>query len=759
MTSGTPHADPPPDASARGGRNSSTGHDSHVHGEERGHSHQLRDDHGQGQGHDQVEARVHVQSQSDTPDQFHDHSRDEARGQGHRPGLSHDDGDDHGHGHDHDHDHGRQGVVALAIACVALGAGFGIESFAGTGDGESVPVWWSEIAYATAMAATAPAIVPGAWKGLLHDRTLGINALIVFAVLAAITLGEWSEGATVAVLFVVGEAIEGFTFARTRGAVSSLRDVIPATASVVSGDGTVSNVAVSEIPVGTRVAVRPGGWIPIDGIVIEGTAAVNQAPLTGESVPVDRGPGDEVLAGTVNLDGFLVVETSRAFDATAVASIARVAGSALNGSTRNQRLIQHFARWYTPAVIALAVAVGFVAPLALGEPVAEWFGRALVLVLVACPCALLMAAPIAIVAAVGNASRHGVVVRSAAALEAAGMVDAVGFDKTGTITHGTLDVVDVSAVNPELADGALVLSLAAAVEARSEHPVGLAIARAGASPAHLTRGVDQFRAVAGSGVAAVVGGRAVMVGRAGWLKSLGIDVSRIEGDIERHERAGRRAVAVGAALTPGGEVVAIGTVAMADHIRAEAAEAIEALRAGRIGTVRMISGDAMPAALSIAAAAGIAPEDVRAGLMPEGKVAAVRELESIPGVRGVAMIGDGINDAPALAGATVGIAIGSSAAIARDAADVTIVSDDLRRVPWFLSLAARTRRTITTNVVLALGIKLVVLVLATLGYANLWLAIAADTGATVLVALNGSRLMVRGRGDFRPGTTAASPVA
>jgi Cd2+/Zn2+-exporting ATPase len=643
---------------------------------------------------------------------------------------------------------------------MALAAGFGIEYVAGLGDGAPVPVWWSDVAYATAMAATAPAILPGAWKGLAHDRTLGINALIAFATLAAVALGEWSEGATVAVLFVVGEAIEGFTFARTRGAVSSLRDAIPATARVISGDGTARDVAVSEISTGTRVAVQPGGWIPIDGIVIEGTAAVNQAPLTGESLPVDRAPGDEVLAGTVNLDGFLVVETSRAFDATAVASIARVAGSALNGSTRNQRLIQHFARWYTPVVIALAVAVGFVAPLALGEPVTEWFGRALVLVLVACPCALLMAAPIAIVAAVGNASRHGVVIRSAAALEAAGMVDAVAFDKTGTITHGTLDVVDVLAVNPDLADETSVLSLAAAVEARSEHPVGLAIARAGAYSAHLTHGVDRFRAVAGSGVAAVVGGRAVMVGRAGWLTSLGIDVSRIEGEIERYERAGRRAVVVGAALTPGGEVLTIGTIALADRIRPEATEAIEALRAGRIRTVRMISGDAIPAAQSIAGAARIAPEDVRAGLMPDGKVAAVRELQSIPGVRAVAMVGDGINDAPALAAATVGIAIGSSsAAIAREAADVTIVSDDLRRVPWFLNLAARTRRTIATNVVLALGIKLVVLVLATLGYANLWLAIIADTGATVLVALNGSRLIFRGRGDVRPVSMAASSVA
>ncbi len=756
MTSGTPHADPPPDAPDRGGRASATDHDAHAHGEGRRHASQHDDGRGQGLGHDHAGTHVLAHGQSEAPDYVHDHAHEEVHGQGHRPDHGHDEVDDH----DHDHDHGRGGVIALAIAGVALAAGFGIEYAADLGGGASVPAWWSDVAFAAAMAATAPAILPGAWSGLVHDRTLGINALMVIAVSAAIALGEWSEGATVAVLFVLGEAIEGFTFARTRGAVSSLLDVVPATASVVSGDGTARDVAVREIAVGTRVAVRPGGWIPIDGIVIEGTAAVNQAPLTGESLPVDRGPGDEVLAGTVNLDGFLAVETSRAFDATAVASIVRVASSALNGSTRNQRLMQQFARWYTPAVIALAVAVGFVAPLALGEPVTEWFGRALVLVLVACPCALLMAAPVAIVAAVGNASRHGVVIRSASALEAAGVVDAVGFDKTGTITRGTLDVVDVSAVNPELADGALVLALAAAVEARSEHPVGLAIARAGASPAHLTHGVDQFRAVAGSGVAAVVGGRAVMVGRPGWLASLGINVGRIEGDIERYERAGWRAVAVGATLTPGGEVLAIGTIALADQIRPEAAEAIEALRGGGIGTVRMISGDAQSAALSIAGAAGIAPEDVRAGLMPDGKVAAVRELQSIPGVRAVAMVGDGINDAPALAVATVGIAMGTgSAAIARDAADVTIVSDDLRRVPWFLDLAARTRRTIAMNVVLALGIKLVVLVFATLGYANLWLAIAADTGATVLVALNGSRLMGRGRGDIRPAASAATPVA
>ena len=614
------------------------------------------------------------------------------------------------------------------------------------------------MAFGTAILATAPAILPGAWSGVIRGRTLDINALVAVATLGAMALGDWSEGATVAFLFVLGEAIESFTFSRTRGAVSSLLDVVPATARVLLGDGSARELPVRDIAPGSRVAIKPGERIPIDGVVRSGSASVNQAPLTGESLPVDRVVGDEVLAGTVNLNGYLEIETSRAFDATAVASIVRVANSALRGSTRNQRLVQRFARWYTPAVVILAIAVGVVTPLALGEPVSEWFGRALVLVLVACPCALLMAAPVAVVAAVGNASRHGVVVRTAGALEAAATVDAIGFDKTGTLTYGLLDVVGVTPAPNVAMDAPTLLRLAAMVESRSEHPVAAAIVRKASIVSTDLDGVHEFRAVTGSGLMASVDGQLIAVGRATWIESLGANLEPIGTDLDRYAGFGQRAVVVAANDGLGTAWRVVGTIAVSDRLRSEAAEAIAAVRARGVRAIRLITGDAEPAAVAIAAVAGIPRDEVRAALLPEGKVEAVRAIGGLPGVRSVAMVGDGINDAPALAAADVGIAMGTgSAAIARDVADVTIVADDLRRVAWFLALAERTRRTIIANLALALGIKLFVLVLASLGFANLWMAIAADTGATVLVALNGSRLLGRGlRGERRSIPSLAS---
>jgi Cd2+/Zn2+-exporting ATPase len=655
----------------------------------------------------------------------------------------------HGHGA-HDHSHGPGGYVSVAIAAVALAIGYGIDVF-----GTSLPWWSRSAAFGVAILATAPAILPAAWAGVVRGRTLDINALVAIATLGAITLGDWSEGATVAFLFVLGEAIEEFTFARTRRMVSTLLDVLPDTAHVMFDDGSTHVLPVRDIAVGSRIAIKPGGRIPIDGVVRTGSAAVDQSPLTGESLPVDRSVGDEVLAGTVNLNGYLEVETTRPFDSTAVSSIVRVAGSALSGSAHNQRLVQRFARWYTPVVVSLAVAIGVAAPLILGEPVAEWFGRALVLVLVACPCALLMAAPVAVVAAVGNASRHGVVVRTAGALEAAGTVNAVGFDKTGTLTHGSLDVVDVQCIPDVVSNAAELLHLAGAAESRSEHPVGVALVRASALTRQDRLTVDHFRSVTGAGVVATVDGREVAVGRDTWIASLGAAVGPIEAHVVQQEAAGRRAVVV--ALADGPEMTwqVAGVIAVADRVRSEAHEAVAAVRSQGGRVVQMISGDTEPAAQAVAARVGISSSDVRASLLPQGKVDAVRALRSCPGVRAVSMVGDGINDAPALAAADVGIAMGvGSAAIARDLADVTIVADDLRRVAWFLDLAVRTRRTIIINVVLALGIKLLVLVFAMLGFANLWMAIAADTGATVLVAINGSRLLAGGPGATDRGVTA-----
>ncbi len=681
------------------------------------------------------------------------------------PGDHDHDHEAHGHGgggHD-DHDHGpaeRHETILLAVAAVAIVVGHVLDLW---GAGIGAPDWSARATFAIAILATLPLILPEAWEGIVRERTLGIGALVTVATAGAVFLGDWPEGATVAFLFVLGEAIEGYAFASTRRSVSSLLDIAPATATVIGDDGAPREVPVREISPGMHVAVRPGERIPVDGIVLAGASSINQAALTGESLPVERGIGDEVLAGTMNVDGYLEVSVTRIADDTAVAMIVRVAGSALSGTTRNQRLVQRFARWYTPTVIALAIAVGVVAPLVLGEPVADWFGRALILVLVACPCALLMAAPVAIVAAVGNASRHGVVIRTAAALEAAGTVDAVAFDKTGTLTHGLLEVTEVLPVHGDR-DG--LLRIAAAVEARSEHPVAAAIVRAASAPfdgaavaPFAGAAIEEFRAVAGSGVVATVNGLAVVIGRPEWVAGQGVDLDPVRADVARLEGAGHRCVVVASTDDADASLQVWGTIGVADHVRAEAAEAVAAVRGAGRRHVLLVTGDAEPAAHAIAAATGIDVRDVRGALSPTGKVEAVRDLAARPGVRSVAMVGDGINDAPALAVAGVGIAMGrGSAAIARDMADLVIVADDLRRVGWFLDLASQTRRVIRANVAMAIGVKAIVLVLGAAGLANLWLAIATDTGATVLVALNGIRLLGWGRAGRAPSLARVAPV-
>ena len=671
--------------------------------------------------------------------------------------------DAHGHdahGHDaHGHDpHGHEGELSALVPLAGCGLFLGVGYVTGW-TGSAFPI--GTIAFGISIVFGAWQVVPVGLRGIWRDHTLDINILVALAAVGAVALGDWSEAATIIFLFMLGEAIEDFTLSRTTRSVDALLTTIPTSAQVLGLDGLETPTPVEQVPVGAIVAVRPGERIPVDGVVVRGTSAVDQAALTGESLPLDRAPGDPVFGGTLNRNGYLEVRTTHPFSDTALARVVRVAEEALTEPTDGQRLVKRFAKVYTPLVVAVAVFVAVIVPWIVGDPVAPWFDRALVLILVACPCALLVASPVAIVAAIGAAARNGVIVRNVIALERAGLIRTVAFDKTGTLTYGHPEVV---AVFP-LADGQVVdhgldqegvarlLRIAGAVELMSEHPMASAIVRASRAHPAWSGEVTGFQSFPGCGVSAVVDGRRVLIGKPGWIAGLGCDLSMLSATFASIGSCGQTPVVLAEWPLPLGHPLsdvqdlpgAVGMVsvvfAIADQRRSDAIEAVAQLRRGGVSRVLVLSGDSIGAVDAVSSAIGVLPVDRHAGLLPEDKVRLIRLLATGHS-GGVAMVGDGINDAPALAVATVGIAVGTaSSAIVHDLADVSIVADDLTRVRWFLSLAQRTRRTIIANVTIALSVKVVVAVLAVFGVASLWLAIAADAGAMLVVALNGMRLL------------------
>jgi Cd2+/Zn2+-exporting ATPase len=711
----------------------------------------------------------HEDGHEDEHEHDHDHGHlaghDGAAGAGHQD-EDEDEHDHHDHGHEdeHDHDHAAAGAGAgrgglrrrlnRATALLVLsGVGLGLGFFGGWLGWPAAAV---EACFLLGIVAGMAEIAPAGLRGVVRERSLDINFLVTIAVVGALLLGQWSEAATVVFLFSLGEAIESFTFARTRRSIQALMAIAPATARVKGPDGREAELAVEDVPVGATVVVRPGDRIPLDGEVTEGESTVDQAPITGESVPVDKTPGDPVYAATINQSGYLEVRTTKPFAENTLAKIIQLVESAQTEKAPSQQFVERFARVYTPAVVVGAVLLAVVPPLLFGEPLVPWFNRALVLLLVACPCALVVSTPVTVVAAIGNASRHGVLIKGGQYLENAGAVRVVALDKTGTLTRGIPEVQRVYAL-----DGVAerdVLRLAAAAEARSEHPLGQAIVRAarrrGLGDADLPP-VQGFRATAGSGIAAQVDGTTLAVGKPAWFEAQGVLTAAARAALAELAAAGQTPVLVARGAPDGpagtgrasgsgaaaGRPELVGVIAVADELRPAAAATIAELRGQRsLDRIVLLTGDNPATARAIARQVGLAEGDVYADLLPEDKARVVGEL--VQRHQKVAMVGDGVNDAPALAAATVGIAMGTGGSdVALETADVALVADDLGKLPWVLELSRRAANTIKVNVALALGLKAVVLVLAALGYANLWLAIAADTGASVLVSLNGMRLL------------------
>ena len=590
----------------------------------------------------------------------------------------------------------------------------------------------SVILYTLAVLCAVRYVGPKAWLAAKRLRP-DMNLLMMVAVAGAIGIGAWFEAATVSFFFALALALEAWSLGRARRAVAALMELAPPTARVKLEDGSERDVPAAEVRVGAQVIVRPGDKVPLDGRVVAGESEVNQAPITGESVPVFKGEGDDVFAGTINGEGAIEVVTTKAANDTTLAQIIRMVGSAQSRRAPSEQWVEKFARVYTPVVMALAVAIFLAPPLLLGSAWDVWFYRALVLLVIACPCALVISTPVTIVAALAGAAKQGVLVKGGTHLETPARLNAIAMDKTGTLTEGRPQVVEIVPLGSR--SETELLGLAAALEARSGHPIARAILAKAAELKIAAEPAEDVQAITGRGVTGRVAGREM------WLGSRRYIEERVNspGVLQRADdlsSAGRTIVAVG----DGQDVW--GLVAVADAVRPEAKDIVTALHRAGIEHVVMLTGDNRATAEAIAKQTGI--DEVRAELLPGDKVAAVEDLVRRYG--SVAMVGDGVNDAPAMGRADLGIAMGamgSDAAI--ETADIALMSDDLSKVPWLVLHSRATLAVIRQNVAFSIAVKLLFTVLTVVGFASLWGAIAADVGASLLVVLNGLRLLNRGQ--------------
>lgn len=577
-------------------------------------------------------------------------------------------------------------------------------------------------------------VFPRAYRAAANGA-LEMNFLMAVASIGALLIGEYAEAASVMFLFAVAQLLESASMDRARNAIRSLMKLSPTEATVLR-DGEHVRVPAEEVRVGESVLIRPGEKIPVDGSVVAGRSAVDQATITGESIPVSKQPDDEVFAGTLNGSGVLEVRSSRLPADTTLARIIHSVEEAQASRAPSQAFVDRFARVYTPAVVGVAVAIAVLPPLFAGAGWGEWFYRALALLVIACPCALVISTPVTVVSALAGAARHGILIKGGLHLENAGRATVVAFDKTGTLTAGRPEVVSVLPFDGIPVER--VLELAAAVEAHSEHPLGAAIREharaAGVRPAN----ASDTTALPGRGVQARIGAERVLVGSARLFDGgAASDGSALE-SVRRLEAQGQTVVLVGSG--PESAARPIGAIGLADRVRPEAADALDRLRDAGIEHLALLTGDNQATADAIAAAAGGRFGNVRAGLLPDDKVAAIAELRAAHGP--VLMVGDGINDAPALAAADVGVAMGAAGTdVALETADIALMGDDLSRMPVLVGLARKAESIIRGNIAFALLVKAVFVVLAVAGVATLWMAVLADMGASLLVIGNGMRAL------------------
>jgi len=598
----------------------------------------------------------------------------------------------------------------------------------GMGIAHGVPVV-SIILYVVGILAGTWIVLPKAWRAVIRLRP-DMNLLMVVAVIGAAAIGEWFEAATVAFLFAVSLLLESWSVGRARRAIASLMSLTPPSARIRDKDGQLKEVSPDKTDVGTIFIVRPGEKIPLDGDVVSGISSVNQAPITGESVPVEKQPGSEVFAGTINGDGVIEAKSTKAAKDTTLAKIIRMVGDAQSKRSPSEQWVETFARYYTPAVMALAVLVFLIPPLLFSGEWSVWLYRSLVLLVIACPCALVISTPVSIVAALAAAAKNGVLIKGGLYVEVPARLRAIAVDKTGTLTHGQPVVVDVVPLNDH--SETELLERAAALEVHSNHPLAQAIVRKANEMGIDVPAAEEFEIVQGKGARGIVNGKMFWLGSHRYLEERKQETPEVHEQLQSLQDSGRSIVVIG------NDEHVCGFFSLADTVRSETKGILAELHAEGIENVAMLTGDNRGTAEAIAREVGI--DSVHAEMLPENKVDIVESLVEKYGQ--VAMVGDGVNDAPALARSSLGIAmgaVGTDAAI--ETADIALMSDDLSKLPWLIRHSKKTLAIIRQNIWFSLGVKLLFVVLTFAGFASLWAAIAADMGASLWVIANSLRLL------------------
>lgn len=555
-----------------------------------------------------------------------------------------------------------------------------------------------------------------------------MNVLMTVAVIGAAFIGEWREGAVVAFLFAVSETLEKMSMNRARRSIQSLLDLKPKMATV-RRENREQSLPVEEIQKGDIILVQPGEKIALDGVILAGNTTVDQATITGESIPVEKTVGDDVFAGTLNQQGAIDMEVTRRSEDTTLAKIIRMVEEAQAQRAPVQAFVDRFAGIYTPVIMGLAAFIAVLPPIMMGASWDDWIYRGLALLVVACPCALVISTPVSLLSAIGNAAKNGVLIKGGIHLEQAGTLQALALDKTGTLTQGAPTVTDIIPMGEE--SSVTLLQTAASVEKRSEHPLAQAIVQSADEKSIEFLPAKEFQALTGKGAEAVIRDRLVRVGSPRLFREKKMWNDTLQEIVFNLQRQGKTAVLVG------DEQSVYGVLGLADSLRKNSRQAVQSLKDTGIKRIVMLTGDHMATAQAIGKQAGM--DEVYAELLPDEKVARIKELKNDYG--GVAMTGDGVNDAPALANATIGIAMGGAGSdTALETADIVLMGDDLSKLPFMIRLSRKAMRVIKQNIIFSLGTKLLALLLIFPGWLTLWVAILIDMGASLAVTTNGMRL-------------------
>ncbi|MED4400534.1 heavy metal translocating P-type ATPase [Metabacillus fastidiosus] len=568
------------------------------------------------------------------------------------------------------------------------------------------------------------------FKNLLKLQ-FDIKTLMTIAIIGAAIIGEWSEGAVVVFLFALSEALESYSMDKARQSIRSLMDIAPKKALVRRNEKEME-LDVEDIELGDILIIKPGQKLAMDGEVVKGQSSINQAAITGESIPVLKTIGDEVFAGTINEEGSLEVKVTKRVEDTTIAKIIHLVEEAQAERAPSQAFVDKFAKYYTPAIMAIALLIAVVPPLFMGADWTDWIYRGLALLVVGCPCALVISTPVAIVTAIGNAAKKGVLIKGGIHLEEAGRLKVIAFDKTGTLTKGTPEVTDVYVIT-DLNENE-VLGISMAIEKFSQHPLASAIIRHAEEKGIFSTEykAEDFQSITGKGAKAIVKGQEYYIGSPKLFEEMANLTSSVSENIKELQMQGKTVMLLGTKKN------VLGLIAVADQLRDNSADVIQKLSEIGIKKTIMLTGDNQAAGQAIGKKLGLT--EVKAELLPQEKLHSIKKLKEQHG--NVAMVGDGVNDAPALATATIGIAMGGAGTdTALETADIALMADDLNKLPYTIQLSRRTLGIIKQNIAFALGLKVLALILIVPGWLTLWLAIFADMGATLIVVLNSLRLI------------------